>query len=86
VNFAMPDNDQVQVLDAKDLIVSKTLKPGHAVLHMEFTPRGETVWLALRDDDRVAVYDTETLTEIAHLPADKPSGIFFTARANELGL
>jgi protein NirF len=86
VNFALPDNDQVQIIDAKDLAVSKSLKPGHGVLHMEFTPRGEAVWLALRDDDRVAVYDTETLKEISHLAADKPSGIFFTARANELGL
>ena len=86
VNFAMPDNNQVQVLDVKDLAVIKTLQPGNAVLHMEFTPRGETVWLAVRDDDRVAIYDTETLSEVARLPADKPSGIFFSARSNHLGL
>jgi len=86
VNFAIPDNNQVQVLDAKDLAVVKTLRPGKAVLHMEFTPRGEAVWLAIRDDDKVAVYDTETLSEIGRLPADKPSGIFFSARSNQLGL
>ena len=86
VNFAMPDNNQVQVLDVKDLVVSKTLQPGKAILHMEFTPRGEAVWLAARDDDRVEIYDTETLQEIGRLPIDKPSGIFFTTRANQLGL
>ncbi len=86
VNFALPDNQLVQVIDVKDLSVSKTLQPGKAVLHMEFSPRGETVWLAIRDDNRVAVYDTETLSEIGQLPADKPSGIFFSARANQLGL
>ena len=86
VNFAFPDNQQVQVLDVKDLSIIKTLQPGKAVLHMEFTPRGEAVWLAVRDEDKVMVYDTETLSEIAHLPADKPSGIFFTSRANQLGL
>lgn len=86
VNFAFPDNQTVQVIDVKDFNVLKTLNPGKAVLHMEFTPRGEAVWLAVRDEDRVMVYDTETLVEIARLPAQKPSGIFFSNRANQLGL
>ena len=34
--------------------------PGKAVLHMEFTPRGEQVWISARDDDKVVVYDTAT--------------------------
>ena len=86
VNFAFPDNQTVQVIDVKDFNVLKTLNPGKAVLHMEFTPRGEAVWLAVRDEDRVMVYDTETLVEIARIPAQKPSGIFFSNRANQLGL
>ncbi|MGZ5052707.1 MAG: cytochrome D1 domain-containing protein [Methylobacter sp.] len=86
VNFAFPDNNQVQVIDAKDLSVVKTLSPGKGVLHMEFTPRGEQVWIALRDDDSLAVYDTETLQEIARLPANKPNGIFFSSRAHKIGL
>ena len=86
VNFAFPDNQTVQVIDVKDFKVVKTLQPGKAVLHMEFSPRGEAVWLAVRDEDRVMVYDTETLAETARLPAQKPSGIFFSNRANQLGL
>lgn len=86
VNFAFPDNNQVQVIDAKDLSIVKTLSPGKGVLHMEFTPRGEQVWLALRDDDSLAMYDTETLQEIARLPASKPNGIFFSSRAHRIGL
>lgn len=86
VNFAFPDNQTVQVIDVKDFNVLKTLNPGKAVLHMEFTPRGEAVWLAVRDEDRVMVYDTESLAEIARIPAQKPSGIFFSNRANQLGL
>jgi len=86
VNFAFPDNGRVQVIDAKDLSLTKLLAPGKAVLHMEFTPRGEEVWLAVRDDNQVVVYDTDTLQEVAHLPANKPSGVFFSARANKLGL
>ncbi|MBS4052401.1 MAG: protein nirF [Methylomonas sp.] len=86
VNFAFPDNQNVQVIDVKDFSVVKTLQPGKAVMHMEFTPRGEAVWLAVRDEDRLMLYDTETLSETARLPAQKPSGIFFSNRANQLGL
>jgi len=86
VNFAFPHNDTVQVIDVKTMEIIKTLKPGKAVLHMEFTPRGEEVWVSVRDDDQVKVYDTETFAEVATLPADKPSGIFFTARAHKIGL
>jgi protein NirF len=53
---------------------------------MEFTPRGEQVWIAVRDDDQVVVYDTESFAEVARLPAEKPSGIFFSNRANKIGL
>ncbi|WKJ89832.1 cytochrome D1 domain-containing protein [Methylomonas montana] len=85
VNFAFPDNHTVQVIDLKDFNIVKTLQPGKAVLHMEFSPRGEAVWLAVRDEDRVMVYDTETFVETARLPAQKPSGIFFSDRANRIG-
>lgn len=85
VNFAFPDNQTVQVIDVKDFSVVKTLQPGKAVLHMEFSPRGESVWLAVRDDDRLMVYDTETFMETARIPAQKPSGIFFSDRANRIG-
>ncbi|ASF46914.1 cytochrome D1 domain-containing protein [Methylovulum psychrotolerans] len=85
VNFAMPDNNQLQIIDTKDLTVSTTLSPGKAVLHMEFTPRGEQVWVALRDDNQVVVYDTATLREVTRLPARHPNGIFFSARAHKIG-
>jgi protein NirF len=86
VNFAHPDNDTVQVIDVESHAVVKTLKPGKAVLHMEFTPRGEKVWLSVRDEDRIDVYDTARLERTAQLPATKPSGIFFSHRAHRIGL
>jgi protein NirF len=86
VNFAHPRNDTVQIIDVVTRQIVKTLKPGKAVLHMEFTPKGEEVWVSARDSDRVLVYDTETFTQRASLPADKPSGIFFSARAHRIGL
>ena len=86
VNFALPDNHQLQIIDVKELAIVKTVKPGRAVLHMEFTPKGEEVWVSLRDDNQLVVYDTSTFQQKARLPADKPSGIFFTSRANKIGL
>ena len=86
VNFAHPRNDTIQVIDTETLKIIKTLKPGKAVLHMEFTPRGEHVWMSVRDDDRVDVVDTETFEVINSLTVDKPSGIFFTNRAHKIGL
>ncbi|MGD8582093.1 MAG: cytochrome D1 domain-containing protein [Gammaproteobacteria bacterium] len=86
VNFAVPDNDTLQVIDTQSLTVIKTLKPGKGVLHMEFEPRGEEVWVSVRDEDRLAVFDTETFKQMSTLPADKPSGIFLTYRAHKTGL
>ncbi len=85
VNFAHPLNDVVQVIDVPSRRVIATLSPGRAILHMEFTPRGEQVWISARDSDEVVVYDTGTLSERARIRARKPSGIFFTARANRIG-
>ena len=85
VNYAHPDNDTVEVIDVDTLKIIKTLKPGPAVLHMEFTPRGEQVWISVRDADRIDVYDTRSFARIAQLPAAAPSGIFFTARAQRIG-
>jgi protein NirF len=85
VNFAFPDNGHVQVIDTQSNSVTDTLTPGRSILHMEFTPRGESVWVSSRDDDKVVVYDTQTRTVQAELPAANPSGIFFTSRAVRIG-
>ena len=85
VNFAVPDYHRVQVIDTVTRQVVKQLEPGKAVLHMEFTPRGEAVWISARDDNRVAVIDTRSFDTLARLDVDSPSGIFFTARAARLG-
>ncbi len=86
VNFAFPENHRVQVIDTQTLAVVKDLEPGKGVLHMEFEPRGEDVWISVRDEDRVKVYDTATFALKAEIPADKPSGIFMTYRASHIGL
>lgn len=86
VNFAFPDNDTVQVIDVPSRKVVHAFKPGKAVLHIEFTPRGEHAWLSARDDDKVLIYDSERFTLLGELPVKSPSGIFFTHRAHRTGL
>lgn len=86
VSFAHPRNDVIQVIDTQSLSVVRTLHPGKAVLHMEFTPRGEEVWVSARDSNRVTVYSTRTLEAVASIRAEKPSGIFLTSRAHTPGL
>ncbi|MCG8015040.1 MAG: protein nirF [Candidatus Thiodiazotropha sp. 'RUGA'] len=86
VNFAFPYNDTIQVIDTRDLKLVETLKPGKGVLHMEFEPRGGEVWVSVRDIDRLQVYDTSDFKMLADQPAEKPSGIFLSARAHRTGL
>ncbi|MFY2822934.1 cytochrome D1 domain-containing protein [Ruegeria sp. MALMAid1280] len=86
VNFAHPLNDTIQVIDSVSKEIIHQFKPGPAVLHMEFTPRGHEVWLSVRDANKVMVYDTQTFEKLREIDADSPSGIFFTARAHRTGL
>lgn len=85
VNFAFPDNSNVDVIDVEKRSVMKQLTPGKTILHMEFTPRGESVWVSARDDNRVVIYNTENFSQRSVLPAQSPSGIFFTNRAARIG-
>ncbi len=86
VNFAYPENRHLQVIDADDHRHLKHLQPGEGVLHMEFTPRGEAVWVSVRNNNEVLVIDTHDFAQLASLPVASPSGIFFTARAHKIGL
>jgi len=86
VNFAFPSNNTIQVFNTETFDLVKTLVPGPAVLHMEFTPRGEHVWMSVRDSNEVQVYDTQTQALLKTIKVKSPSGIFFTSRAHQIGL
>jgi len=85
VNYAFPDNGWVEVIDTLSGKVVRTLEPGKAILHMEFTPRGEQVWISARDDNKVLIYDTDSFAKVGEFAAEAPSGIFFTSRAARTG-
>ncbi|MCV0426255.1 MAG: protein nirF [Roseibium sp.] len=86
VNFAHPLNDTIQVIDTLSKKVVHEFKPGPAILHMEFTPRGHEVWVSVRDAGKVMIYDTRTFEKRGEIDAESPSGIFFTSRAHRMGL
>lgn len=85
VNYAYPLNDIVEVVDTLTLKIVRRLRPGPAVLHMEFTPRGHEVWVSVRDTNRIQIYNAETFALKAEIEATAPSGIFLSARAARLG-
>ena len=85
VNFAFPDNAKIDVIDTLAGKVVHRMEPGKGILHMEFAPRGENVWLSARDDNKVVIYDTMSFALLGQIAADSPSGIFFTARAQRIG-
>ena len=85
VNFAYPDNDRVQVIDTQTHAIVADLRPGPAVLHMEFTARGDQLWLSARDGGEVQVWDPYRLERIGTLPSLSPSCIFFSSRAHKPG-
>jgi protein NirF len=85
VNFAFPDNAKVDVIDTLAGAVVHRMEPGKGILHMEFAPRGENVWLSARDDNKVVIYNTDNFALQGEIPADSPSGIFFTSRAVRIG-
>jgi protein NirF len=86
VNFAFPDNNWIQVIDTQNMKVVHTLDVGEGALHMEFTPRGEKVWISVRNENLIKVFDTRTAALLKTLPAQSPSGIFFSNRAGRIGL
>ncbi len=86
VNFAYPDNQWLQIIDVMAMQVIKTIEAGEGVLHMEFSPRGEKVWVSVRNKNEIHIYDTKTLELLKVLKAESPSGIFFTNRAHKIGL
>ncbi|MEQ1715626.1 MAG: cytochrome D1 domain-containing protein [Hyphomicrobium sp.] len=85
VNFAHPDNDMIQVVDAVTATVIREWKAGPAVLHIEFSPRGHEAWVSVRDLNKVQIYDAHTFKMKAEFDARSPSGIFMAARAHRTG-
>ena len=55
-------------------------------LGMAAINRGHEVWVSVRDANKVEIYDARTFEKRGELALRKPSGVFFAARANRIGL
>ncbi len=86
VDLVGKNGDLIQVIDLKTLEVIKTLNPGKGATHPQFTPKGNSVYVSLMDEDKVVVYDAATFEKIKEFPAKRPSGIFSTERAHKFGM
>lgn len=76
----------IQVIDVETLEVKKTIDAGKGAIDPQFTPKGEALYISIREEGKVAVYDTDSYKLIKEIPAEKPSGIFCTDRAVKFGL
>jgi len=86
-NYVLGEHhDTVEVVDVKSMKVVKKLKPGARVFHMQFTPKGNAIYISSNGDNKVLVYDTKTFELIREIPAAKPSGIFCSDRSSKFGL
>ena len=86
LTFAGPKGDTLQIIDVAKNKVVQTEKIGKSVMHLQFTPKGEAVYLSVRGENRVEVRDAYSRKVITSLKVEGPSGIFFTNRAHILGL
>lgn len=68
--------DDVVVFDKDAFEIVATLQPGKRSIHPEFTKDGEYVYIACWNDNKVVVYDANSLELIAEIQAEAPSGIF----------
>lgn len=81
-----PEERLVEVIDVERLEVKKTIDVGKGAIHPQFTPKGESVYISVQGEDRIAVYDADSYTLVKDFPAKRPSGIFSSDRASKFGL
>jgi len=68
--------DNIVVFDKDTLSIVATLQPGKRSIHPEFTPDGKYVYVSCWNDNKVVVYDANTLQKITEFTATTPTGIF----------
>lgn len=76
----------IQVIDVETLEIKKTIDAGKGAMDPQFTPKGEAVYISIREEDKIAVYDADTYKLLKEFPSHKPSGVFSTDRTSKFGL
>ena len=87
VSFSGLKNDAfVQVVDVETLQVTRTLRIGTRIYHMDFTPRGSHVLITANGDDKLVLVNAATGAIEDEEPIRSPSGVFGVWRAFIMGL
>jgi len=81
-----PEERTMDIISVETLSVKKSIDAGKGALDPQFTPKGEAVYISIREEDKVAVYDTDSFKLLKEFPVHKPSGIFSSDRASKFGL
>ena len=81
-----PEERTMDIISVESLSVKKSRDAGKGALDPQFTPKGEAVYISIREEDKVAVYDTDSFKLLKEFSVHKPSGIFSSDRASKFGL
>jgi protein NirF len=68
--------DDIVVFDRDTLEIVETLQPGKRSIHPEFTKDAKYVYVSAWNEDKVIVYDANTLEIVTEFEAKTPTGIF----------
>jgi len=87
VSFSGEEDDAwLQVIDSERLEVTKSLRVGKRIYHMDFTPRGSHVLVSANGDNRLFLLNATSYAVEDSVELDSPSGIFGVWRAFRIGL
>ena len=87
VSFSGEDDDAfVQIIDVDTLEITRTLRIGGRIYHMDFTPRGSHVLVTANRDDKLVLVNALTGAIEDEEPIRSPSGVFGVWRAFVMGL
>ena len=68
--------DDIVVFGRNTLEIVKTIQPGKRFIHPEFTLHAKDVYVSAWNEDKVLVYDADTLELVTEIQAKTPTGIF----------
>lgn len=76
----------IDIIGVESLSVERSIDAGKGAIDPQFTPKGGAAYVSVREEDRVVVYDADTLEPLKEFPVHRPSGIFSSDRASRFGL
>lgn len=87
VSFSGEEDDAwLQVIDTETLEVTRSIRVGRRVYHLDFTPRGSHVLVTANADEELALVDAVRYEVVDRQKLRSPSGIFGAWRAFKIGL